>query len=274
MEKKMKNFSRTLLSSISAVLFVFLITRFSYAYTVDGDVSDWGIDLSASGAQNSGYLDTHLPSGGKDIDYITEDNADIYSPFPFYVGPGYTTGNYYDAEAMYFDNSGGKGYVAIITGLPPEGYPNGSAPDGMWNPGDIAIDFGTGGEYGYEYGIDIVTGNIYSNVNWDDVYYGGHSAANPWSIIDGTHIGNADVVYSSTAMSGHYVIEASFYLWVLGLYDDDSFGIHWTMECGNDELDLIADVSSVPEPGTVFLSGIGLIGLAVLGRKKLFPGAH
>ena len=41
---------------------------------------------------------------------------------------------------------------------------------------------------------------------------------------------------------------------------------HWTMSCGND---VIEGCSPVPEPQTLLLMGIGLLGLAFVGRKKM-----
>lgn len=87
-------------------------------YVIDGDVSDWGIDLFA--ASSKGYLNSHLPSGGLDIDYITEDNAYNGGGWQ-YVGPGWTYQNYFDAEAIYFDNDQDYAYIAIIQGLPEAG---------------------------------------------------------------------------------------------------------------------------------------------------------
>jgi hypothetical protein len=136
------------------MLVLFLIkVQVGYGYTIDGYVDDWGIDLSAATTIN--YLDNHLPSGGLDIDVVTEDNADN-SPGWQYVGPGHSYGgNYFDAEAIYFDNDQTYAYIAIVQGLPIGGYfiPGYS----LFLPGDIAIDIPGGTSY--EYGIDIINKN-------------------------------------------------------------------------------------------------------------------
>ena len=38
-------------------------------------------------------------------------------------------------------------------------------------------------------------------------------------------------------------------------------------ECGNDVLNLEADVNAVPEPSVIFLLGTGLIGIAVFRKQ-------
>ncbi len=42
------------------------------------------------------------------------------------------------------------------------------------------------------------------------------------------------------------------------------------MECGNDELNLTADINPVPKPATMLLFGTGLLELSGPWKKKVF----
>lgn len=249
-------------------------------YVIDGNLSDWHVDLGA--ASSAGYLDSHLPSGGIDIDVITEDNVDasMYSP---YVGPGYSYQNLFDAEAMYVDNDADNLYIAIVTGLPRAGS------DVPWNstwflPGDIGINTNPLVDSTYEYAIDVssydgvnATAKLYNNASWNPVYYSAYAAANPWTINPGSLSSTyVDFVYGYV-QNTHYVLEAKIPLASLGLASAGSgsavrsLDIHWTMQCGNDTLNLRADVNPVaPEPGTMVLLLVGLASGAgrVCLRKK------
>ena len=238
------------------IIFLFIVTPV-YGYVIDGKVSDWEIDLLASGADKKEYLDDNLPSGGWDIDYITEDNADVHSSGLIYVGPGYSIQNLFDVEAIYFDNDSNYAYVAIIHGLPESGDPYYG-----FKPGDIAID--VDGDGSYEYGVDIESDILYEDVTWQDAKY--FSEAKPWVIESGTEIGSVNLAYSDEQNS-HYVIETAIPLSYLGLNSGDHLTIHWTMECGNDYLNLNATV--VPEPTTLLLLGTGLIAFGISRRKKI-----
>lgn len=255
-------------TSISLIA-LFAATLSAHAYVIDGMVDDWAVNLSA--AVNRYYLNSDLPSGGLDIDYVTEDNADSTNKV-WYVGPQYSLGNICDAEAMYFDNDATNIYIAIIQGLPINGaaLPAGWSPSYI-RPGDIALNLD--GNSTYEYGLDILSSSqavLKKNCTWATGQYSG----TPYQIASGSIV-NSSVAFacSTSAVNGHYVIETSIPLSALGLTAETvkTLAIHWTMSCGNDYLTLNADINPVPvpEPSTFFLMIIGAMGsLLSFGRRR------
>jgi hypothetical protein len=233
------------------------------AYVVDGNVSDWGVDLTPTAAKNVGYLNTHTPTGSG-VSYITEDNASSANGL-IYVNPGYSQGNIYDAEAMYLANNHSNLYLAIVTGLPQFGA--------QYPAGDIFFDTGkyqdpTSPFYNpkkYSFGLDISNSKLYDVSSWQDVVI--FSQSNPWAIGSGLYLGDVAFTYSA-AQNTHYVLEAGVPLNLLGLNNGGDLWAHWTMECGNDTLNLRKSVVVTPEPSSMILFGLGIFMAFVIYAKR------
>ena len=158
-------------------------TQSDLKYTIDGNLSDWGVDLTGDWSLN----ETWVPNKG--IEFVVEDNNDphhkIYavgvhikgvgSSYEYYYEPKVccSPGEYkvepiggepYDVEAKYLDEDENYIYVAIVTSM----NPNGS---GNLEPIDFAMNLDgndSTGEYGYEYGVKLHTSD--GIPQWD-IYY-------------------------------------------------------------------------------------------------------
>jgi len=149
-----------------------------------------------------------------------------------------------------------------------------------WNPygeSPYAEDNYLNGE-DWEYVFDVSEGKLFDIradqdhiLLSDDIFLSGHRSGHevlidPYgltAIADGTSARNGDLY------SMNFNIAEMF-------ADQDilDFGFHWTMTCANDIIEgpggLAIDKSyaQVPEPGTVMLLGVGLVGLVSIKRKQ------
>ena len=190
-----------------------------------------------------------------------------------YVGPGYG-GNTYDIKAIGLKLDSNDLYFGIEAGYD---LVNGTS---TYKPGDFFLDFGNDGVW--DVAIDyIVSGNTVSFNVYDQfdivspvIDWG---TGSPWSVDLSSNnlslaVTSAGAYWTNSlnfaAGNGLNSLEGVIDLNVSGLsqFMGQSATIFWTMECNNDELQHTAPV---PEPQTLLLMGIGLLGLAFVGRKKL-----
>lgn len=269
------------------------------AYTVDGDLTDWG--LAALNSGDWSVNETWLPNAG--IQFIVEDNYDpthgLSSSYPTGVhikgtGSSYSAyiedkqilersgeevsepfgGEYYDLEAMYFDQDDEYIYLAIVTSLDPE------VTGGDKRAGDLALNLNKSiGDLGYEYGVSIspryvtTRGDIVFMPEWEKIGY--LLPVKPDVILPGTGsiVGRADVVYTDDWLNTwdndypNYVIEMAIPKSVLGVEGETvSFGsIMYADNCINEH------IQYVPEFPTIAISlgaVIGMIFAIFVVRKK------
>jgi len=258
------------------------------AMSIDGKLSDWGVDSS-----------TWVPASG--IHFTVDDQVGSGN---YRLGPGWG-GQAYDAEALYAQKSGEVLFIALVTGHNPRtlNQPGSNS----YGAGDFAIDFGRNGSF--DLGINIkhatsvsangvytfetfgVEGGVYMNPTWayglwdtSGNYTNPSSAsyapdpAHPTHLTAGTWVGNVSGLYYSQApVTGygsnpsdlHYIYEMSVDLSLLrtaGWNGVEAFDIHWTENCANDAILVDPPGGSVPEPGTLALFGLSALGL-MLGRK-------
>lgn len=241
------------------------------ALVVDGNLNDWQINKDT------------LVSSLAGAHYTVEDSTGGANA---YLGPGYG-GQAYDAEAMYAVFQGGKLFIALMTGHDPLTVNNPA--QNKYGAGDFAIDFGKNGIY--ELGINVivngfgVAGGVYANPAWAyglwDVngnYNPGHpDTTHPTSLVGGNLIGMASYAYTTNGVGGygawksdkHFFYELSIDLGLLYAagWDGGAFNIQWTENCANDSI-VVDPGRSVPEPGSLALAGLGMIGVIRGGLRR------
>lgn len=269
------------LVGILALGVMFGLASTASAITADGDWSDW---FSYGGNTGFNTWNENL---------VTVNNLNIRSlndeegPTP---GGG---GQTYDIEQifyMYDDTdpntlSGGKLYIGLVTGFPAAGVDA----DNLY-PGDMFVDFGNTG--GYDLAIATSTSTVNADLpgGVDNDYFGNNYyndgtanwqvrdpspfvAQTPWRVVRNAAIENLfSTQVAWGGMGRHNFLEIC--IDVDGGLEDiltnqqGGLGLHWTMECGNDVINVRDDnpFVPVPEPSTFALLGMGMLGVAL--RRK------
>ena len=251
------------------------------AITADGDWSDW---FTYGGNTNfTNWQEGLVTLANLNIRTVVDEEG----PTP---GGG---GQDYDIEQifyMYEDDdinalTGGKLYVGLVTGFPADGFDS----DNLY-AGDMFFDFGNTG--GYDLAVAVSTSTVNADVpgGVDNDYFGNNyfndgspnwvvrdpspfATSSPWRVDRNAAIEN--LFTSNVAWGGsgvHNFLEIC--IDVDGGLEDiltnpqGGIGLHWTMECGNDLIDVRDDEPfvPVPEPSTFALLGMGMLGVAL--RRK------
>ena len=229
------------------------------AYTIDGDLNDWCLDLTQNWSKESTWVPGTSCSA---VQYIVEDNIDpdkwaygnpqyatgvhirgppkskydepllYYAPAGVWIAQPYG-GEGWDIEAIYLDNDSDYVYIAVVTSTSPGGL------------GDLGIDMD--GDGVYEYGVKlngVATGvhtlELYSGLTASDWAPSIYFPNIPMKFSGGTKINDVEGAFvENTAIGDHgfstYIIE-------IKILKDDLGGVpqmlnlHLTPICGNDPI--------------------------------------
>jgi len=267
-------------------------------YKIDGNLSDWGVDLSGDWSLN----ETWVPNDG--VWFIVEDNRNpnaggsytgvhikgVGSDYEFYDEPQVKTRDgdwiwepygteYFDLEAIYVDEDDSYIYVAIVWGLDPN-------EDGDNAPGDIALNLDandTTGKYGYEYGVKLGTKTGLTQweigylPDWESPYYVPDNKPSVFKdyLTGGGKTGEAEGAYVQIAKDDHgfhnYVVEVAIPKDMVGMagkyLSEPPFMkiVHVTDACGNDHGEV-----SIPEFLVVLVPVAIVLGLVFYLRNTKF----
>ena len=264
-----------ILSLILVLGLPLVITVPAMAYTIDGDLDDWGVNpANDSWTANPPALSVY----------------DDWRYGPTSTGSHHDPGiEQCDIEAMYAADGGAYVYFAIITSMPPEGYDYvRDSNHYLLIPGDLALnldnDNGTG-EYGYEYGIKLTNdsrtvlgeiGDVFYMPDWEKITSEVAQDVVEFSnMVNGTKTGHAEVVYKlyedwpSDNGASNYVIEMKVPKDALGISGNGTADLLATVSCTNDAL-VIEDFTytPVPEFTTIAVPLAMVLGLFYYYRRK------
>ena len=295
--KKLRNRKHITILALTAVMLA-MITVPAMAtpppggYTIDGNLSDWGVDPG---------FDWYSETAKEQV----EEN---------YPGSGGNPGDERcDVEAMYIDEdeNGPWVYFAIVTSMPEGGFPHPYAPSDPKKriiPGDLALDLSSpldgwlnpedsDGRYGFEYGVKLTShdytdvgkgkpvqghiGSVFKDPVWVKIttYYAQNNAKFS-NMVQGSgrsvlmwKATDADIAYVKDDWSdgGHpnYVIEMRIPKSALGISDQGGLlKLLATQSCTNDIIVTSFAYSPIPEFATIAVPALSILGLFLYFNKR------
>jgi hypothetical protein len=196
-------------------------------------------------------------------------------PSPGLLGEG---GEKFDLEGLHFATSGSTVHLALVNSFGTTAYS--SSWHRNFDLGDIF--FGINGSKN-TYAIDLSSGGLYQVDHYSSIPlinggYGSYPAiraqAGAFQMLRGTLLGSVTHEYTmwqgleTNPLQGNgdtWVMEFSFDGSLLPMQGARSISFHNTLACGNDLIDKTFTV--VPEPNTIILFGLGMLGLASFRKR-------
>jgi len=196
-------------------------------------------------------------------------------PSPGTLGEG---GEKFDLEGLFVAADNDYLYVSLTNSFGKSVYSTGW--DRWYEMGDIFFGMGDN-----SYAIDVQTGRLVEVGAWTGIlnepgtYYNYTSIRDrvgAWQVTQGLDLGDANEVttfwpgleddpmsnYESDTYTLEYKIDRSLFNWD---GTSDLF-FHATLGCGNDLVE--RSLTAIPEPTTLILLGLGLVGAGMISRRK------